>query len=52
MIEEEVGELYIHLASQYESSINALIAKGLIDTDFAIAQYSHFYALTYGVGSI
>lgn len=51
MTEKEVGELYIRLASQYESSIDALIAKRLIDTGLATAQYSHFYALAYGVGS-
>ena len=51
MTEKEVGELYIRLAFQYELSIDALLAKGTIDTDLATAQYSHFYTLVYGVGS-
>lgn len=31
MAEEEIGELYTHLAFQYESSIEVLLAKGSID---------------------
>lgn len=35
MTEEEISKLYIRLAFQYESAIDALLAKGLIDTDLA-----------------
>lgn len=43
MTEEEVGEPYTRLAFQYESSIEALLAKGLIDTDLAVATKKEFY---------
>lgn len=43
MTEEEIGELYIRLAFQYESSIEVLLAKGLIDTDLAAATKKKFY---------
>lgn len=43
MTEEEIGELYTRLAFQYESSIEALLAKGLIDTDLAAATKKKFY---------
>ena len=35
MTEKEVGELYTHLAFQYESSIDSLLARQIIDTDLA-----------------
>ena len=43
MTEEEIRKLYIHLAFQYESSIDALLTKGLIDTDLAAATKEQFY---------
>ena len=43
MTEEEIGELYTRLAFQYESSIEVLLAKGLIDTDLAAATKKKFY---------
>lgn len=36
MIEEEVRELYVHLTFQYESVIDTLLAKRLIDMYLAI----------------
>lgn len=41
--EEEIGELHTRLAFQYESSIEVLLAKGLIDTDLAVAAKKKFY---------
>ncbi|WP_300344132.1 hypothetical protein [uncultured Oscillibacter sp.] len=35
MISEEIGELYICIAFQYESALDQLVGKGLIDKDFA-----------------
>lgn len=43
MTEEEIRKLYIRLAFQYESSIDALLTKGLIDTDLAAATKEKFY---------
>lgn len=34
MTENEIGELYTRLAFYYESAIEALLAKGVIDADF------------------
>ena len=33
MTEKEVGELYTRLAFQYESSIDSLLARQIIDSD-------------------
>ena len=35
MTSEEIGELYIRIAFQYESALDQLVGKGLIDKDFA-----------------
>ena len=35
MTSEEIGELYIRIAFQYESALDQLISKGLIDKNFA-----------------
>ena len=43
MTEEEIRKLYIRLAFQYESSIDTLLTKGLIDTDLATAEKEKFY---------
>lgn len=43
MTEEEIRNLYIRLAFQYESSIDALLTKRLIDTDLATAVKEKFY---------
>lgn len=43
MTEKEIGELYIRLAFQYESAIDALLAKRLKDTDLATAAKEKFY---------
>ena len=43
MTKEEISELYTRLAFQYESSIDALLAKRLIDTDLATATKEKFY---------
>lgn len=43
MTEKEISELYARLAFQYESAINVLLAKGLIDTDFATSTKEKFY---------
>lgn len=43
MTKEEISKLYTRLAFQYESSIDALLAKGLIDTDLATAMKEKFY---------
>jgi len=37
MTEKEISELYVRLAFQYESAIDALFSKGLIDTELATA---------------
>lgn len=43
MKEEEISELYVRLAFHYESAIDALLAKGLIDADLAAATKEKFY---------
>ena len=43
MKEEEISELYIRLAFYYESAIDMLLAKGLIDTDIATTHKEKFY---------
>lgn len=43
MTKEEISKLYIRLAFQYESAIDTLLAKGLIDTDLATATKEKFY---------
>ena len=43
MAEKEISELYIRLAFQYESAIDTLLSKGLIDTDLATAAKEKFY---------
>ena len=45
MTEKEISELYIRLAFYYESAIEALLAKGLIDADLAAATKERFYDL-------
>ena len=45
MTKEEISELYTRLAFQYESSIDALLAKGLIDTDLTTATKEKFYKI-------
>ena len=35
MTEKEIGELYTRLAFQYESSIDSLLARQIIDTNLA-----------------
>lgn len=43
MTEEDVSKLYTHLAFQYESAIDALLAKGLIDEELAASDKEKFY---------
>lgn len=43
MTEKEVGELYTRLAFQYESSIDSLLARRIIDTDLAVTSREKFY---------
>lgn len=43
MTEKEISELYIRLAFYYESAIEALLAKGLIDADLATTTKERFY---------
>jgi len=43
MTEEEISELYTRLAFQYESAIDVLLAKGLIDASLATATKGKFY---------
>lgn len=43
MTEKEISELYIRLAFQYESAIDTLLAKRLIDTDLATTAKEKFY---------
>lgn len=40
MTEIEISKLYIRLAFYYESAIEALLAKGLIDADLATQRRS------------
>ena len=42
MTEKEVGELYTRLAFQYESSIDSLLERQIIDTDLATATKEKF----------
>lgn len=43
MTEKEIGELYTRLAFQYESAIDILLTKRLIDTELATATKEKFY---------
>ena len=43
MTEEEIGELYARLAFQYESSIDSLLARRIIDIDLAATSREKFY---------
>lgn len=43
MTEEDVSKLYTRVAFQYESAIDTLLAKGLIDSDLADAVKEKFY---------
>ena len=43
MNEKEIRECYIRLAFQYESTIDALLSKGLIDMEAAVAAKERFY---------
>ena len=43
MTSEESSELYIRIAFQYESALDQLIGKGLIDKDFADKHKKAFY---------
>ena len=43
MAEKEVSELYTRLAFQYESSIDSLLARRIIDTDLATTSREKFY---------
>lgn len=45
MAEKEISELYVRLAFQYESAIDTLLTKGLIDIDLATAAKEKFYDL-------
>ncbi len=43
MTEKEIGELYTRLAFQYESSIDSLLARQIIDTNLATTSREKFY---------
>ena len=43
MNEKEIRECYIRLAFQYESTIDALLSKGLVDMEAAVAAKERFY---------
>lgn len=43
MTEKEVSELFICLAFQYESALDALLAKGVIDQGLIDAMKDKFY---------
>ena len=43
MTEKEIGELYARLAFQYESSIDSLLARRIIDIDIATTSRETFY---------
>ena len=43
MTEKEISVLYVRLAFQYESAIDTLLTKRLIDTDLATAAKEKFY---------
>ena len=44
MTEKEVGDLYTRLAFQYESPIDSLLARRIIDVDIAITSREKLYA--------
>ena len=43
MTEEEISELYARLVFLYESAIDTLLAKRVIDTDLATTAKEKFY---------
>ncbi len=43
MTEEEIRKLYIRIAFQYESALDQLIDKGIVDTGFADKHKETFY---------
>lgn len=43
MTEKEISELYTRLAFQYESSIDSLLERRIIDADIANASREKFY---------
>ena len=43
MTSEEIGELYIRIAFQYESALDQLVGTGLIDKNFADKHKKAFY---------
>ena len=43
MTTEEISNLYIRIASQYESALEQLVDKGLVDKDFADKSRQTFY---------
>ena len=43
MTPEEMNDLYIRIAFQYESALNQLVDKGLVDKDLADATRKTFY---------
>jgi len=43
MTKEEISELYTRLAFQYESAIDMLLTKHLIDTELATTAKEKFY---------
>lgn len=43
MTEKEIGELYARLAFQFESSIDSLLARRIIDIDIATTSREKFY---------
>ena len=43
MTEKEIGELYTRWVFQYESSIDSLLARRIIDTDLATTSREKFY---------
>ena len=45
MMEKEVGEFYTRLAFQYESLLDSLLARRIIDIDIATTSREKFYDL-------
>ena len=43
MTEKEIGELYARLAFQYESSVDSLSARQIMDIDLATISREKFY---------
>ena len=43
MTTEEISDLYIRIAFQYESALNQLVDKGLMDKDLADKSRQAFY---------